>query len=319
MIKSEAKIRINKLKAEIDFHRYNFSVLDKETMSPAALDSIKMELFRLETEFPDLITPDSPTQRVSGLALSKFKKAIHSQPMISLFDAFSEVDMRAWEERNNNYLKRKLNEEYYCELKLDGLAINLRYENGLLIAGATRGDGKTGENVTGNIRTINSVPLKLRVPSLNELSELGLTSENAKKILNLVASGIIEIRGESVMSKHVFAELNKKYLAAGKAELANTRNAVAGSIRQLDARVTAERKLDFYAYDLLLVDANGKNYERGEIIKYRDQADKLARLLGLKTLTYNKICRNLDEVFSYYAAVEKKRSALPFDIDGTVV
>lgn len=320
MNKSEAKIRLDKLKAEIDIHRYNFSVLDKETISPAALDSLKMELYRIENEFPDLITPDSPTQRVSGLALSKFKKAIHSQPMISLFDAFTEDDMRAWEERNNNYLKRTLRAEYYCELKLDGLAINLRYEKGMLMAGATRGDGKTGEDVTGNIRTINSIPLKLRVPSEKELSALGLSGASVKKIISLVKEGIIELRGEAIMSKKVFTELNKKYAAAGKPQLANTRNGVAGSIRQLDAKITAERKLEFYAYDLLLFDSLGdKPYERGEILTRRDQADTLARLFGLKTLSYNRICKTLDDVFTFYREIENKRATLPFDIDGTVV
>ncbi|MFZ4631725.1 MAG: NAD-dependent DNA ligase LigA [Patescibacteria group bacterium] len=320
MEKAEAKIRLDKLKAEIDIHRYNFSVLDKESMSPAALDSLKMELFRIENEFPELITPDSPTQRVSGEPLSKFKKTIHSQPMISLFDAFIERDMLDWEEKNNNYLKRKLREEYYCELKLDGLAINLKYEDGLLVEGATRGDGKTGENVTGNIRTINSIPLKLRIPSEKELSSVGFSASEIKTILSLIKKGIIEIRGEAIMTKKVFTELNKKYLSLGKSELANTRNGVAGSIRQLDAKITAERKLDFYAYDLLLFDSvENKPYERGEIIARRDQADKLAGLLGLKTLHHNKICKNLDEVFSFYGEIEKKRESLPFDIDGTVV
>jgi len=323
MTKKEAKNRLDKLKAEIDFHRYNFSVLDKETITPAALDSLKMELFRLENDWPELITPDSPTQRVSGKPLAKFKKSIHSQPMISLFDAFSEADMLAWEERNDNYLKRKLKAEYYCELKLDGLAINLKYENGLLVNGATRGDGKVGEEVTGNIKTINSIPLKLRVPSEKELRALGFSGEEIKKTLELVNKGIIEIRGESIMSKYVFAELNKKYTKEGKAVLANTRNAVAGSIRQLDSKISAERKLEFYAYDLLLSESGtgvtNKSYARGEIIFRRDQADKLANLLGLKTLHYNRICKNMEEVFLFYREIEKKRESLPFEIDGTVV
>lgn len=320
MTKLEAKIRIDKLKAEINTHRYNYHVLDQETISAAALDSLKNELFLLENEYPDLITPDSPTQRVAGEHLSKFKKVVHSQPMISLFDAFSESDMRAWAERNENFLKRSLKEDYYCELKLDGLAINLRYENGLLVAGATRGDGKVGENVTGNIRTINSIPLKLEMPSAKELKAIGLEDGDARKVLRLIENGIIEIRGEAIMSKKVFAELNKKYAKDGRAELANTRNGVAGSIRQLDSKITAERKLEFYAYDLLLFDSTkNKSYARGEIITRRDQADKLANLLGLKTLRQNRICRNLDEVFSFYSDVEKKRVALPFEIDGTVV
>lgn len=324
MTKSEAKNRLDKLKAEIDYHRYNFSVLDRETISPAALDSLKMELFRIENEFPELITPDSPTQRVAGKPLAKFKKSVHSQPMISLFDAFTEDDMRAWEERNNNYLKRELQAEYYCELKLDGLAINLKYVGGLLTNGATRGDGRIGEEVTGNIRTINSTPLRLRLPSEKELSALGFSGTESNNILSLVGEGIIEIRGEAIMTKKVFAELNKKYAKDGKALLANTRNGVAGSIRQLDSKITAERKLEFYAYDLLLSEVNdknleNKNYERGEIISRRDQADKLAGLLGLKTLSYNRICKNLDSVFSFYREIEKKRESLPYDIDGTVV
>lgn len=314
MTLSEAQNRIKKLRSEIDYHRYNYAVLDEETISPAALDSLKMELFRLENDYPELITPDSPTQRVAGEPLDKFVKAVHSAPMISLFDAFSEEDMRDWEERNSNYLKRTIREEYYCELKLDGLAINLKYESGLLTQGATRGDGKVGENVTGNIKTINSIPLRLRIPTDSELNALGLNKEEKNDLYKLIDKGIIEIRGESIMSKKVFAELNKKYLADGKAELANTRNGVAGSIRQLDSKVTAERKLDFYAYDLLL-----DGYERGEIVRTREGADKLTNLLGFKTLRQNRVVKNLDEVFKFYSEVEKKRSALPFEIDGTVV
>jgi DNA ligase (NAD+) len=319
MTQTEAKNRIAKLKAEIDFHRYNYHVLDKETMSEAALDSLKNELFLLENEYPELITPDSPTQRVAGAVLSKFIKAVHSAPMISLFDAFSEAEMNSWQERNENYLKRSLQEQYYCELKLDGLAINLRYENGLLIQGATRGDGKVGENVTGNIKTISSIPLRLRQPSAAELKVLGLDSEDIKIILRVIDDGIIEIRGETIMSKKVFASLNKKYAALGKPVLANTRNGVAGSIRQLDSKISAERHLEFYAYDLLLSNIRGGLYKRGEILRTREQADKLAKLLGFKTLKQNCLCQNLSGVFSFYKEVEKRREALPFDIDGTVV
>lgn len=319
MNKSEVKNRIEQLKKEIDLHRYNYHVLDRETISAAALDSLKNELFKLENEFPELITPDSPTQRVAGQPLDKFRKAIHSQPMISLFDAFSEADMRAWEERNVNYLKRPWASEYYCELKLDGLAINLRYEQGMLVQGATRGDGKIGEDVTQNIKTINSIPLKLQSLNQDRLLKLGLGSADVKRLSDLVSRGVVEIRGELVMSKLVFQELNQKYARAGKPELANTRNGVAGSIRQLNPKVTAERKLDFYAYDILLSAESGRLYERGEIISRRDQADEIANLLGFKTLSQNKVCRDLSEVFSFYAAVEKNRAKLPFEIDGTVV
>jgi len=314
MLKSEAKKRIEKLKGEIDVQRYNYHVLDREEISAAALDSLKNELFKLENEFPDLITPDSPTQRVAGKALAKFKKATHSRPMISLFDAFSEEDMRAWQERNENYLKRSLRAEYYGELKLDGLAINLKYENGLLVQGATRGDGKVGEEVTANVKTINSIPLKLRVPERAELLKLGLSERSAGEINKLITAGIIEVRGEAIMTKAVLAALNKKYSRLGQAPLANTRNGTAGSIRQLDPRVTAERKLEFYAYDLLLADFN-----RGELVETRAQADALTNLFGFKTLKQNRVCRNLEEVFSFYRRVEEKRATLPFEIDGTVV
>jgi len=314
MLKSEAKKRIDKLKGEIDVQRYNYHVLDREMISAAALDSLKNELFKLENEFPDLITPDSPTQRVAGKALSKFKKATHSRPMISLFDAFSEEDMRAWQERNENYLKRSLRAEYYGELKLDGLAINLKYANGFLVQGATRGDGKVGEEVTANVKTINSIPLKLRVPERAELLKLGFSDRASGEINKLLTSGVIEVRGEAIMSKTVFAALNKKYLSRGQAPLANTRNGTAGSIRQLDSRITAERKLEFYAYDLLLAD-----YDRGELVETRAQADALTKLLGFKTLKQNRVCRNLEEVFSFYREVEEKRAVLPFEIDGTVV
>ncbi|OIO05807.1 hypothetical protein AUJ26_02240 [Candidatus Falkowbacteria bacterium CG1_02_37_21] len=314
MTKSEAKNRLEKLKTEINFHRYNYHVLDKETLAPDVLDSLKNELFRLENEWPDLITADSPTQRVSGQPLAKFKKSVHSRPMISLFDAFSEQDMRDWEERNNNYLKRSFQPEYYCELKLDGLAINLKYVNGLLVSASTRGDGKVGEEVTANVKTIESIPLRLRQPSEKELGVLGFSAFAIKQLNKLISSATIEIRGEAIMSKAVFKALNKKYSAAGESVLANTRNAVAGSIRQLDSKISASRRLEFYAYDLLLDD-----HERGDFIVTRAQADALARLLGIKTLPQNKVCHNLDDVFSFYKEVEKKREALPFIIDGTVV
>ena len=314
MTKKEAQERLVKLRQEIDVHRYNYSVLDRETISPAALDSLKNELFKIENEFPELITPDSPTQRVSGQPLAKFKKAVHTRPMISLFDAFSEEDMRAWAERNANFLKRAYQPEYYTELKLDGLAINLRYEKGLLVQGATRGDGRVGEEVTNNIRTINSIPLRLRRPSEKELRDLGLSEAAITRIYSLLANGLIEARGEAIMTKKVFANLNKKYAAAGKALLANTRNGVAGSIRQLNSKITAERQLEFYAYDLLLDD-----WARGDAVTTREQADRLANYLGLKTLKYNRVSKDLDAVFAFYKDIEKNRAALPFDIDGTVV
>lgn len=314
MKKEAAKIRIEKLKAEINFHRYNYHVLDRETITPAALDSLKNELFSLENEYPDLITPDSPTQRVAGKPLAKFVKTKHSRPMISLFDAFSESDMGAWQERNENYLKRSWNQEYYCELKLDGLAISLHYESGQLQVAATRGDGVTGENVTANVKTIQSIPLALRRPTAAELKTAGFSAREAETIFDLLDNGVIEARGEAIMTKKVLRDLNKKYESLGKPLLANARNGVAGSIRQLDSKITAERHLDFYAYDLLLGD-----YERGEVVNTKEQLDSLLRLLGLKVLPDNAVCKNLNAVFNFFNGVGQRREKLAFDIDGIVV
>lgn len=314
MTLAEAKIRAEKLKKEIDLHRYNYHVLDEETISPAALDSLKMELFRIENDYPELVTPDSPTQRVAGEVNERFKKVTHTRPMISLYDAFSENDMLEWENRNRRFLSKPLKPEYYCELKLDGLAVALHYENRLLVTAATRGDGKIGEDVTNNVRTIDSIPLRLREPSIEELLEIGLDKKQAQTFLDILNNGEIELRGEAIMSNDVFIKLNKKYHKEGRQELANTRNAVAGSLRQLDSKVTAERELEFFAYDLLIAD-----YLRGEIVETRASADKLANLLGFKTVKQNRVCYTLKEVFDFYNFVAKKRESLPYIIDGTVV
>ncbi|MFA5163049.1 MAG: NAD-dependent DNA ligase LigA [Patescibacteria group bacterium] len=318
MTKNEAKERLKKLRAEIDRHRYNYHVLDKETLSPAALDSLKNELFKLENEWPDLITLDSPTQRVAGKALSKFAKVRHDRPMISLFDAFSETDMSDWEDRNRNYLKNHPAKHrpfvYYCELKLDGLALSLKYDSGVLVSGATRGDGQVGEDVTNNIRTIASIPLRLHLPAIKDLESLGLKAKEASFFLEEIMVSGIEVRGEAIMTKLVFNELNKKYEANGQALLANTRNGVAGSLRQLDPKVTAERKLDFYAYDLIF-----RSPRLDGLIKTRAQADALVALLGFKTLKQNRVCHNLSEVFKFQRSIGEKREALPFGIDGVVV
>ena len=284
MDKNFAKNRIEKLKKEIAFHRYQYHVRDLESISQEALDSLKNELFKLEQEFPDFITPDSPTQRVGGRPLDKFKKAAHSSRMLSLFDAFNKQDMADWESRLKKLTNEKL--DYFCELKLDGIAIALRYENNSLVQAITRGDGRIGEDVTGNIKTIDSVPLNL-----------------ADKIKN------IEVRGEIIMTKAVFKELNQKYKKANKPELKNPRNAAAGSVRQLDPKLAAERKLDFIAYEIATDMGLKKNEEKREL---------LARL-GFKTLRENKYCANLQAVNKMHAHWEKNRDKLPFEVDGMVV
>jgi len=293
MDKNKAKNRIEKLKKEIAFHRYQYHVLDNETISQEASDSLKNELFKLEQAFPELITPDSPTQRIGGKPLDKFKKATHSSRMLSLFDAFNEQDMEEWESRLKKITNEKL--DYFCELKLDGIAVAIRYKNGKLAQAITRGDGHIGEDVTQNIKTILSVPLKL-------------ADIKNKKIAD-IANKNFEVRGEIIMTKAVFKSLNKQYKQAGKAELKNPRNAVAGSVRQLDSSLAAERKLDFVAYEI------------ATDLGIRDNSDKREILskLGFKTLSENKYCKNLKEVERMHAYWEKNRDKLTFEVDGMVV
>lgn len=319
MNKEEARKRIDKLVKEINLHRYNYHVLDKETLNPKLLDDLKLELFRLENEFPEFINPDSPTQKVAGEVLSKFEKVNHSLPMTSLFDAFSDSDMLAWQARNENYLKREINSPYYCELKFDGLAINIAYKKSLFFQAATRGDGRTGEDVSANIKVISSVPLRLREPSIKELVAIGLNETDSKIFLKILSSGRIEVRGEALMSKKTLEDLNNKYRKEGRALLANARNGAAGSIRQLDSRISAERNLDFYAYDLILFKNEKDILPRGELIKSRKMADDLILLLGFKRSKDNYLAKNLNDVFSYYKKIEQKRDRLDFEIDGVVV
>ncbi len=259
-------------------------------------------------EYPEFITPDSPTQRVGGKPLDKFVKYRHSQPMISLFDAFSEQDIKDWETRIKKLVPgEKL--DYFCELKLDGLAMALKYEQGVFTVGATRGDGKIGEDVTQNLRTIESIPLLLRTPEKGELEKIGLNNRQISNVLDALASGTIEVRGEAIMTKKVLAELNKKYAKENRPLLANTRNGAAGSIRQLDSKLTAERQLDFYAYSLV----NDFGFAR------HGDTFLLLRLLGFKVLSDNKYCSDMDAVIAFHDHWEKNRDKLPFEVDGVVV
>ncbi len=309
MDKNQAKIRIAKLRQEIEHHNYLYHVLDKPDISDAALDSLKNELVKLEDQFPDLITPDSPTQRVGGKALDKFVKVRHSSPMMSMFDAFSPEEMNEWEARLVKILDSKSKLNYYAELKLDGLAMSLRYERGVFVKGATRGDGQVGEDVTANLKTIASIPLRLRVPTDKELAGLGLDKKIKDKIIKAAAGGEVEIRGEAIMTAKVFAALNKKYQKEGKALLANPRNAAAGSIRQLDPKITAERRLDFYCYDI----ATDFGLARHE------QEHEVAKLLGFKILKQNKFCADLPAVFKFHEQMAASRETIGFECDGVVV
>ncbi len=288
MTKTEAKNRIEKLKRLINHHRHLYHVLDRQEISEAALDSLKKELFDLEQSFPELITADSPTQRVGGKPLEKFEKVRHPEPMISLSDAFSQKDMEDWQERNANLLSQdeisKI--DYYCEPKLDGLAIELTYRAGVFKTGSTRGDGLFGENVTKNLKTIEAIPLVLQKP------------------VDVVA------RGEVVISKVDFEKINKEQKRLGLPAFANPRNLAAGSIRQLDPKVTAKRRMDSNAYDLLNDFSQKTHKEEHEIL----------HVFGFKTNNkYNKHCKNLAEVISFHEYWLKNRERLPYEIDGIVV
>ena len=312
MNREEAKKRIERLRELINHHRYLYHVLDKEEISPAALDSLKKELFDLEQEFPELVTPESPTQRVGGKPLDSFEKYEHRKMMISFDDAFSREDMENWEKRNFKLLteEEKKKVDYYCEPKLDGLAIELVYEKGVLKVGATRGDGRIGENVTQNIKTIESLPLKLREKE-DVVKEL--KKNNLGEIAKFVGkNGLKEViaRGEEVITKKGFEKVNEQRKRQGLPLYANPRNLAAGSIRQLDSQIVASRNLDADVYDLIS-DLGQKTHQEEHII---------LQALGFKTNNkHNKLCRNLDEVFSFYDVWREKRNSLPYEIDGIVV
>ncbi|MDD5295199.1 MAG: NAD-dependent DNA ligase LigA, partial [Patescibacteria group bacterium] len=230
------------------------------------------------------------------------------RPMMSLFDFFSPEDMKDWEDRIAKLVPGRTF-DYYCELKLDGLAVTLKYEKGVFREGATRGDGKIGEDVTQNLKTIESIPLRLREPEEGEFKKIGLDIGQIKQIKTALEKGEIEIRGETVMTRRVFDELNKKYKKEGKPLLANPRNGAAGSIRQLDPKLSAERKLSFYVY-ALATDFGFKSHE---------QEHKAAEILGFKVLKENKYCKNLSEVYKFHDYWEKNREKMPFECDGVVV
>ena len=288
MNKQKVKLRIEKLKKEIEHHRYLYHVLDKQEISDPALDSLKKELVDLEQEFPDLQTVDSPSLRVSGLALDKFEKIKHKFPALSLQDVFSVDELRDWQERNEKIASG--NYDYFCELKLDGLTIILNYEKGILKTAATRGDGKIGEDVTNNIRTIESVPLKLRHHKYQ-------------------ISDFLSIRGEVLLTKKYFNKTNKQRVKEGLEPFANPRNIAAGSIRQLNPRVTAQRELIYFAYDIKEDIGQKTHQEVHEILKD----------FGFKINPHNEYRENIGTVANYLQKWEKKRNSLDYLTDGVVI
>lgn len=313
MTKAEVKERIAKLRKEITRYRYAYHVLNRSEISEAALDGLKHELYQLEQQYPDLITPDSPTQRVAGEPAKGLKKIRHAERMLSLEDVFSEEEAEAWAARLHK-LRPKTTFEYYAEVKMDGLAISLVYEDGTLAYGATRGDGLVGEDVTHNVKTIESVPLALRIATKSEIDAFLKKYKgeiDAKNVRAVLASPTrrIEVRGEAYMRRDDLEALNRRLKKEGKPELANPRNAAAGAIRQLDPTVAAERKLQFVAWQLI-----------GDVgIRTLEQAHDFVRLLGIPSAEYMRVCKDITAADAFMALVEKKRDRLPYQIDGIVL
>jgi len=313
MKKSEAKKRIEKLKKLIDRYRYSRHVLDKELVSIDVEDSLKKELFDLEQKFPEFITSDSPSQRIGGKPLEKFKKIRHPVLMLSFNDAFSEKDIIDWLKRISKLLTpeeiKKL--DFYCEPKLDGLAIELIYKNGILKTGSTRGDGLIGEDVTQNLKTIEAIPLKLR--KTEEIIR-DLKKQNLKDILlyylNHGRDNTVVVRGEIIITKKEFEKINQEQIKKNLSSFANSRNLAAGSVRQLDPKITAQRHLDSICYELV-TDFGQKTHE---------EKHKILKIFGFKTNNkYSKYCRNLKEVFTFYQTTQKLREEFPYEIDGIII
>ncbi len=323
MGKQSIKQRIEHLKKVINHHRYIYHVLDKQEISPEALDSLKKELFDLEQQFPEFITPDSPTQRIGGEPLKQFKKVPHEFRMLSFNDAFSENDLKDWIKRAENYLKPVSPftfylSPFYCELKIDGLAIELVYENGILIQGSTRGDGIIGEDITQNLKTIETIPLKILDPKEVEknLKQLNLQPTT----YNLQPKRLI-VRGEVFISQREFEKINKEQERKGEKIFANPRNMAAGSVRQLDPKITISRRLDSYQYSIA---NNISQNPRGKSsasygVRTHEKEHLLLKAFGFKTNPHNKKVLSLKEVFEFRDYWEKHRDKLPYEIDGVVV
>lgn len=286
--------RAEKLRQLINDYRYHYHVLDESTMSEAAADSLKHELAQLEAEYPELITLDSPTQRVAGQALDKFSKVTHRTRMISLADVFDREEVAAWITRMHK-VEPSVQDEFLCDIKMDGLACSLVYEDGVLVQAVTRGDGTVGEDVTMNVRTITNVPLRLR-----ESQEFAT-----------FARGRTEIRGEIVMFKDDFTALNAVREKAGEPTFKNPRNLAAGTIRQLDPSLVATRPLRFIGYDIL-----------------RDEPSDIPTIafgyramqsLGIETSRQARVVYGIDETMEYVDHLDVIRSDLPFNTDGAVI
>ncbi len=283
--------KITHLRTTLRHHEYLYHVMDAPEVPDAEYDRLMRELRELEAQHPDLVTPDSPTQRVGAAPLSAFEQVRHEVPMLSLDNAFDEASYLAFNKRVQDRLKSTDEITFCCELKLDGLAVSLLYEDGLLVRAATRGDGTTGENITANVRTIRAIPLRLQ-------------GENIP--------ARIEVRGEVFMPQAGFEQLNEEARRTGNKVFANPRNAAAGSLRQLDPRITAKRPLTFFCYGFGLL-------EGGEMPASHWQRLQQLRAWGLPVSDRIRLCHSAQEVLDFYRQVEVDRPQLGFDIDGVVI
>ena len=289
-VEPEVVRRVEQLRREINRHNYLYYVLDRPEISDAEYDALVRELRELETRHPELVTPDSPTQRVGAPPAKEFAEVRHLSPMFSLANAFDEREFRAWYRRVLNLVGRD-RLDLVCELKIDGLAVSLRYEGGVFVQGATRGDGERGEDVTRNLRTIRSIPLRL------------LDHQRAPRLL--------EVRGEVYMAKSAFLRLNQEREARGEPPFANPRNAAAGAVRQLDPNITASRPLDIFVYGI-------GHFEDGVPDTHLEVLEWLGRL-GFKVNPHYRLCRTPEEVEDYYRQWLERHHALEYATDGAVV
>ncbi|MDG5473603.1 NAD-dependent DNA ligase LigA [Jeotgalibacillus sp. ET6] len=280
-----AESRVKELQDLLRQYNYEYHVLDKPSVPDVEYDKLLHELKKLEEDYPDLQTPDSPTQRVGGSILEQFSKVNHKNPMLSLGNAFNEQDLRDFDKRVRKAVGDNIS--YICELKIDGLAVSLRYENGLFVQGATRGDGSVGEDITVNLKTIRSIPLRLKEPFS------------------------IEVRGEAFMPRSSFIALNEEKEKNNELPFANPRNAAAGSLRQLDPRIASSRNLDLFLYGI------GDPGETG--LEAQSEGLDLLGELGFKTNKERRKCSSIEEVLDYINEWTEKRADLQYDIDGIVI
>ena len=287
-----AEVQIAELRKKIEEHNYRYYVLAQPSIDDGQFDILLRQLIELETAYPSLVTDNSPTQRVGGIVAGGFERVTHLTPLRSLGNAFSGAELLAFHNKVQSGLGEGAQVEYIVELKIDGLAINLTYENGRLVSGVTRGNGNQGENVTSNIRTINSVPLLLRGDGE-------------------VIPPVLEVRGEVYMPRREFERLNTQRQAEGEALMANPRNAAAGSLRQLDPKITAKRALDVFLYGIGV-------YTGIELTTHGQMLEYLKKL-GFKVNSQYRVFTNIDDVIEYCTEFAEKRHNLPYDIDGMVI